>query len=100
MSSSTTLALVAHDAVSLGGWKLESVTPRAIKDDEVLVRIVASGVCLADVHFGDVPADQTVGNAAIWYPRVLGHEGMGKKLPPIRRAAIVLASSARRRVIL
>ena len=74
---SSTLAIVAHGPLSTDNWKLEHVNPRSIREDEVLVRVVASGICLADVHFGDVPAAE--GNPAIWYPRVLGHEG---KIPP------------------
>lgn len=68
-------AIVARGPVSAGQWNLEAVIPRVIKDDEVLVRIVASGICLADVHFGDVPVAPGVDNSVIWYPRVLGHEG-------------------------
>ena len=73
MSTTETLALVARGPASAGQWGLEPVVPRPIKDDELLVRIVASGICLADVHFGDALA--TADNPVIWYPRVLGHEG-------------------------
>jgi D-arabinose 1-dehydrogenase-like Zn-dependent alcohol dehydrogenase len=74
-SSDQPRALVAYGPLSAGQWKLEAVVPREIKDNEVLVNIVASGVCLADVHFGDVPENPSSDNKAIWYPRVLGHEG-------------------------
>ena len=67
-------ALVARGPVSLGQWKLESVVPRALKDDELLVRMVATGICLADLHLGDV-AEGTGGHPRIYYPRVLGYEG-------------------------
>lgn len=74
-TTNETLAIVAHGAASSGQWKLESITPRPIRDDEVLVRIVASGICPADLHFGDVSASEASRHAGIWYPRVLGHEG-------------------------
>jgi threonine dehydrogenase-like Zn-dependent dehydrogenase len=56
--SNKTFAIVTRGPVSAGRWNLEAVVPRVIKDDEVLVKIVASGICLADVHFGDsiIPA--------------------------------------------
>jgi D-arabinose 1-dehydrogenase-like Zn-dependent alcohol dehydrogenase len=75
VSSNKAFAIVARGPVSAGLWDLEPVVYRAIKDDEVLVRIVASGICLADVHFGDVLVEPGVDNLTIWYPRVLGHEG-------------------------
>lgn len=75
MSSPASLAIVARGPASQGQWKLEHVVPRSIRDDEVLVRVVASGICLADIHFGDVAVEEAGGNPAIWYPRVLGHEG-------------------------
>lgn len=68
-------ALVAYGPVKAGQWKLEPVVPRALKDDEVLVKIVASGICLADLHFGNVSTEEAAGSPGIWYPRVLGHEG-------------------------
>ncbi|KAN0099852.1 alcohol dehydrogenase [Hyaloscypha variabilis] len=71
------LALVANGPVSSGDWKLENVSLRPLKDDELLVRIVACGICLADVHFGDVAKEDAKDNPMIFYPRVLGHEGSG-----------------------
>jgi Zn-dependent alcohol dehydrogenase len=41
------------------------------KEDEVLVRVAAAGVCHSDVHF----ADGALGNGR--WPMVLGHEGAG-----------------------
>lgn len=73
MNSTKTLALVARGPASNGQWKLESVVPRPLKANELIIRIVASGICLADVHFGNT--DEDASNPAIWYPRVLGHEG-------------------------
>lgn len=71
-----TLALVARGPVSRGQWQLESVVPRPIRDDEVLVRIVASGICRAEIHFGDSPATENNVNPGLYYPRILGHEGV------------------------
>ncbi|KAL4733961.1 hypothetical protein BDV11DRAFT_213258 [Aspergillus similis] len=79
-NSAEALAIVAHGPLSAGQWKLESVVPRAIKDDEVLVRVVASGICLADVHFGSVAQDGVARDPAIWYPRVLGHEALHARI--------------------
>lgn len=75
-SDHETIALVAHGPVSAHQWRLESVTTRELQSDEVLVRIVASGICLADLHFGDSDPGATK-MPGIWYPRVLGHEGSG-----------------------
>ncbi|KAF5244085.1 hypothetical protein FANTH_7840, partial [Fusarium anthophilum] len=44
---------------------------RAIHDSELLIRVVASGICHTDLIFATWPADQ------IPYPKVLGHEGAG-----------------------
>lgn len=75
MSFSDTWAIVAHGPVSDGQWKLQPVIPRELQEDEVVVLVVACGICLADVHFGDTRPEAAVGNPGIWYPRVLGHEG-------------------------
>ncbi|KAJ5653669.1 hypothetical protein N7490_000672 [Penicillium lividum] len=71
------LALVSHGPVSSGQWKLEHVTPRAIKDDELMIRMVATGICRADIHFGDLTVEEAATNPAAFYPRVMGHEGAG-----------------------
>lgn len=70
-----TLALVANGPASSGEWNLQTISLRAPRDDELVVRIVACGICLADVHFGDVPKEDAKDNPLIFYPRVLGHEG-------------------------
>ncbi|EON69255.1 hypothetical protein W97_08415, partial [Coniosporium apollinis CBS 100218] len=53
-------------------WKLEDVSVRPIKDDELLVQIIASGLCHTDVHFENLKD-----GPGVLYPRVLGHEGSG-----------------------
>ncbi|KAJ5897392.1 alcohol dehydrogenase [Penicillium tannophilum] len=74
--SKESLALVAYGPISRGQWKLQPVTPRPIKSDEILVRLVASGICRADIHFGDA-ATEGNSNPGLYYPRILGHEGSG-----------------------
>ncbi|KAK7992642.1 hypothetical protein PG996_012330 [Apiospora saccharicola] len=70
-----TRALVARGPFSEGKWAMEEVTLREIRDDEVLVEMVASGLCHTDLHCGDTPDDKGV--PGVYYPRVLGHEGSG-----------------------
>ncbi|KAK7744232.1 hypothetical protein SLS53_003753 [Cytospora paraplurivora] len=70
-----TKALVSHGQFSKGGWKIEDVKLRELHDDEVVVEIVASGLCATDLHCGDNADDK--GIPGVFYPRVLGHEGSG-----------------------
>jgi aryl-alcohol dehydrogenase len=64
--------------------KIESLEMEGPRDDEVLVRIVASGICHTDISFVE-GWDKTDG------PIVLGHEGagvveqVGKKVKSVRR---------------
>jgi aryl-alcohol dehydrogenase len=53
-----------------GDFSLEEVDIDDPRDDEILVRIVAAGLCHTDIHLKDVLPDVT-------FPRVLGHEGAG-----------------------
>lgn len=55
-------------------WRQEKVQIRAPLEDEVLVRIVASGICHTDVALSSMPEDSP---GFIPYPKVLGHEGAG-----------------------
>ncbi|KAF2825131.1 GroES-like protein [Ophiobolus disseminans] len=55
-------------------WRKESVRLRELLEDEVLVRIVASGICHTDVALSMVPEDAP---GFTPYPRVMGHEGSG-----------------------
>lgn len=70
---SQTKALVSRGPISEGKWSIEPVKLRELEDDEVLVEIVASGICHTDLHCGNTPDDKGV--PAVYYPRVLGHEG-------------------------
>ncbi|KAF2111686.1 hypothetical protein BDV96DRAFT_175332 [Lophiotrema nucula] len=52
-------------------WSLQDLKVREPKEDELLVRVVASGVCHTDLVISMAPPE--MGN----YPKVLGHEGSG-----------------------
>ena len=71
--------------------KIESLEMEGPRDDEVLVRIVASGICHTDISFVD-GWDETDG------PIVLGHEGagvaeqVGKYVKDVRRGDHVVLS--------
>lgn len=67
-------AIVTHEAKDgVANWKLEDITiSRNIKPDEVLVRMVATGICHTDLVFSFMPTE-LMGP----YPKVLGHEGSG-----------------------
>jgi len=74
-----------------GPLKIESLEMEGPRNDEVLVRIVASGICHTDISFVD-GWDETDG------PIVLGHEGagvveqVGKKVKSVRRGDHVVLS--------
>ncbi|KAF4462975.1 zinc-binding dehydrogenase [Fusarium albosuccineum] len=68
-------AIVARGPFSEGKWAVEPVVLRELRPDEVLVEMVASGICHTDLHCGNT-ADN-LGVPAVFYPRVLGHEGSG-----------------------
>lgn len=69
----TTRAIVAsapsEGHVPGANWAVDQVTVRELKDDEVLVQIIASGICHTDLVFTSVPS------TVMPYPRVAGHEG-------------------------
>lgn len=50
---------------------VEEIVVGAIEDDEVLVRLAASGVCHTDLHV------KNYGGMGLEYPILLGHEGAG-----------------------
>ena len=73
-STSATAILTDHPKDGHLQWRKERVHVRAPLNDEVQVRIIASGICHTDVAMSMFPAD-VPGFAA--YPKVLGHEGAG-----------------------
>lgn len=64
-------AIVARDTLANNGWKMEEVTTREIQEDELLVELVASGICHTDIMCGSGSGNPDL----FYYPRVLGHEG-------------------------
>jgi Zn-dependent alcohol dehydrogenase len=71
----STTAIVA-DAPKDGRvqWRKANLRLRELLDDEILVRIVASGICHTDVAMSLVPPEAP---GFTPYPKVLGHEGAG-----------------------
>ena len=68
----STKAIIAHSPKNGEiDWKLSSVKLRDVGENEVLVRVVASGVCHSDIHLSLLPPEHAR------YPAVLGHEGAG-----------------------
>lgn len=55
-------------------FRMEDVVVRKTQKDELLIEMVASGICSTDLFFATAP-DGTLGP----FPRVLGHEG--KRFP-------------------
>ncbi|KAL3472175.1 chaperonin 10-like protein [Aspergillus californicus] len=70
-----TKAIVAREPKFTAlSWELEDVIVNEDPgDNEVLVEMVASGVCHTDIVLSAVPA----GQFGIYYPKVMGHEGSG-----------------------
>jgi Zn-dependent alcohol dehydrogenase len=70
-----TTAIVSH--VPKEGqlqWRKEELRLREPLEDELLVRIVATGVCPSDLRMSSLPPGVPGFSA---YPKVLGHEGAG-----------------------
>ncbi|KAL9096959.1 MAG: hypothetical protein Q9165_000923 [Trypethelium subeluteriae] len=65
-------AIVSHGSLEDGQWRMEDVTLRPLRDDELLVDIIASGVCHTDILFGSLKEGPSV-----VYPSIKGHEGSG-----------------------
>src|SRR5882757_3811269 len=64
----TTVAIVNEKG---GDFSLEEVELEGPRDDEILVRIVAAGICHTDLHLKDSLPEEMP------FPRVFGHEGAG-----------------------
>lgn len=65
-------------------WRLEDIEVQAPEDNEVLVEVVASGICHTDLGCGSFP--DGVGFPVPPYPRILGHEGRRRILSNIKIA--------------
>lgn len=72
MAPTKTKAIVAYDELSKDGWKMDEVSLRPLQEGELLVEMVASGVCHTDVLIGGIPGGAS---PIAFYPRILGHEG-------------------------
>ncbi|KAJ5925761.1 hypothetical protein N7454_007271 [Penicillium verhagenii] len=77
-------ALVSSGPHQTGGWKMKNIHLRPLKESELLVEMVASGVCQTDLHFGGMES-----GSGVHYPRILGHEGAGyvREVGPFVKAA-------------
>ncbi len=74
MNTKKTRAIVCHSPrEGHRKWQIEDVLGCSPEADEVLVRVIASGVCHTDLGCGSFP-DGT-GFPVPPYPRILGHEG-------------------------
>lgn len=67
-------AIVSYPPVEGRKWQLEDVTFKGVDDDELLVEMVATGICHTDLAVGSLM--QLAGPS----PRVLGHEGLCHQL--------------------
>ena len=67
---SITPGLVSYGPYASGGWKVKDLVRRPLRQREVLVEVVASGIWQTDLHFAGVESGY-----AVQYPRVMGHEG-------------------------
>ncbi len=48
--------------------------PALVRDDDVLVKMGAAGICGSDIHYF---RDGRIGDQVVQYPAVIGHEGAG-----------------------
>jgi D-arabinose 1-dehydrogenase-like Zn-dependent alcohol dehydrogenase len=53
---------------------LQDLTLRPLKDDEVLVQIIATGICHTDLFVTSIPVERGA-MTGVTYPKVVGHEG-------------------------
>ncbi|KAH6629375.1 hypothetical protein C7974DRAFT_413179 [Boeremia exigua] len=76
-------------------WRMEKVQLREPGEDELLVKIIASGVCHTDIAISTFPPDAPGFEP---YPKVMGHEGagiverVGSKINHVKKGDKVLLS--------
>jgi Zn-dependent alcohol dehydrogenase len=71
VSSTRCRALVTHAPIDgKAQWTMEDVEVPSVKADELLVRVVASGICHTDFVFASMPEESGM------FPIILGHEGL------------------------
>lgn len=83
----TARAIVSHDTFEADGWKMQEVGLRQPGEGELLVEMVATGVCHTDALIGGIPAGAI---PIAFYPRVLGHEGTLAAIKKTRASLSVL----------
>jgi len=67
-------AVVGYAPQGAPNWRYETVKiRREVKEHEVQVRLISTGICHTDVFLSCVPH----GAAGIEYPKIFGHEGAG-----------------------
>ncbi|KIW50505.1 hypothetical protein PV05_09309 [Exophiala xenobiotica] len=66
-------AVVAYPPQGAPNWRYEPVKLRMVKDHEIQIRMVSTGICHSDIYESNIP-DRADG---IPYPWVFGHEGAG-----------------------
>ncbi|KIW95786.1 uncharacterized protein Z519_02850 [Cladophialophora bantiana CBS 173.52] len=66
-------AVVAYPPQGTPNWRYEPVKLRTVKDHEIQIRMVSTGICHSDIYESNIP-DRTAG---IPYPWIFGHEGAG-----------------------
>jgi Zn-dependent alcohol dehydrogenase len=62
-------AIVAYAPTGGPNMKMEDITVEAVKEDELMVELIATGVCHTDIFFAMLPEQ------LFPYPKVFGHEG-------------------------
>jgi Zn-dependent alcohol dehydrogenase len=69
--ATSTRAVIAYEPLTSGApnFKIETLTLRELKENELLVKMVASGICHTDIVVGSMPAESR------GCPLVTGHEG-------------------------
>jgi hypothetical protein len=72
--TTTAKAIVSYPPNPELNWVFTGVTPRDIEENELLVEMVATGICHTDLVMGQLPAEYQN------YPRILGHEGFASLL--------------------
>lgn len=70
-TTTTKRGLVSYGPYNTGGWKLQNLTLRPLEQRELLVEIVASGICQTDLHLAGAES-----GFGVHYPRIMGHEGI------------------------
>lgn len=73
---SPTRAIVSYAPLETDGWTMKQVCLRPLKEKELLIDMVATGVCQTDLHFGK--GDTSLG---VEHARVMGHEGKSTPAP-------------------